>query len=531
MKKKFLAVISSVIALLSVFAVAACDGNDDPGVTVTPVSVRDISSYPYTSYLPGEVFDITGLAIKVNMSNGRTGKYFDTDFTEWTHKDEPLTEDVTKITVTVPNSTLTFDIDIFVGIPADSRITVDTGLLDTVYYAGREADLSSIRVMYFADGEATNIALGDWQLFDGDDKIEDISKTTFTEGEHTLTVKYLNDYTESFSINVAPASSAVYPRRIEAEDCCFALGAIVHDSEKNPNCTLKAGDGCPASDTETNSTAGSIQRDNAAEYWNGVGLDSGSINNGGSGKGVVAALAANQNGLLQYFKFTVNATTAGSYNLNASVQPIGRQSLNGKFSVAVNGGNYKVCASDKYLEGANQVSSYVNLGKKEDGSAVTFTSWLNPFWYNYVTLAKLELRAGANEIRMRLPNGFNANIDYFEVTGADEPACVEPRLISMRETVDGYTVPADVTDKTVYLDYGQTLTDICRTPEAHPFKYTLLYLRLPDGNVVPVGGHMLSQIDYTKTGEQNVTVVCKKLDGTLQAITTFKLFISRSSDA
>ena len=171
----------------------------------------------------------------------------------------------------------------------------------------------------------------------------------------------------------------------------------MHDSEKNPKCTPKAGDGCPASDTETNSTAGSIQRDNAAEYWNGVGLDSGSINNGGSGKGVVAALAANQNGLLLYFKFTVNATTAGSYNLNASVQPIGRQSLNGKFSVAVNGGNYKVCASDKYLEGANQVSSYVNLGKKEDGSAVTFTSWLNPFWYNYVTLAKLELRAGATE--------------------------------------------------------------------------------------------------------------------------------------
>ena len=59
----------------------------------------------------------------------------------------------------------------------------------------------------------------------------------------------------------------------------------------------------------------------------------------------------------------------------------------------------------------------------------------------------------------------------------------------------------------LYLNKGEKLTDLVLTPELHPEKYTLLYIRLSSGKEVPVTERMLDgKVDYNKTGEQTVTV-------------------------
>ncbi len=538
MKKKILAITIAVVLCLSALAFTACGETEEPTDGVTVTSLKDITSYPYTNYLPGEVFDITGLAIKVNLSNGRTRKYFDTDFTEWTHKGEPLTEDVTKITVKLPDDDFTFDIDIFVGIPLDSTILVDaSSVVGNYYYAGTAMDFSAISVKYYANGIATDLSPSEWRLYDGDKRIEDISDFTAEEGKHTFTVKYLSDYKSSFDVQVYPASRSIFPRRIEAEECAYET-SIAHTNGEG--CTGQVTDNCPAAnDLDWDKLAEDCSATTSAEYVAEDGtVQTKSVPKGASGRGAVGSLAAFQNGKLRYFKFKVTVATEGYYDIYAAMQPSSyTYGMGGVFTINVNreldGDKFLYRATDVSggIAGGNRLTDYVEAGTYPDGTPVTYTSYLNSFWQTEVKISTVRLNAGENEIRLRMPNGFNGNIDYFEVRGADERNDPEPLLWSMRNTnADGARVKTDVTDGTVYLQYGQTLSEICNTPDNYPFKFTLLLLRLPDGNIVAVGEHMLSAIDYNKLGEQNVTIVCKTLNGTLQAITTFKLFIYRRSE-
>ena len=88
--------------------------SSDSSGKVTVESV-EITSYPKTDYYPGEVFDITGLVVKANLSNGKSKNYFDADFSTWTHKGEPLTESMDKITLTLPKYDYNFDLVIKVA--------------------------------------------------------------------------------------------------------------------------------------------------------------------------------------------------------------------------------------------------------------------------------------------------------------------------------------------------------------------------------------------------------------------------------
>ena len=107
----------------------------DKDATVASV---DLSVKPLAEYTPGDVFDITGMTVNVNLSNGHTLQYFDADFTSWTHKDEPLTEYVTKITFTIPEREYAyFDFPITVAYADDiNAVTVDKTAFNQ-YYFGR----------------------------------------------------------------------------------------------------------------------------------------------------------------------------------------------------------------------------------------------------------------------------------------------------------------------------------------------------------------------------------------------------------
>lgn len=119
MRKKLTSILMSMILCLSAIAFSAC--NDTPIVPteddiVTIVSFKEITSMPdKVAYKEKEIFDITGLVASVNLSNGKTRKYYATEFKTYTHKDEPLTTAVTKITVTVPETEITFDVPITVS--------------------------------------------------------------------------------------------------------------------------------------------------------------------------------------------------------------------------------------------------------------------------------------------------------------------------------------------------------------------------------------------------------------------------------
>ena len=110
------------------------------------------------------------------------------------------------------------------------------------------------------------------------------------------------------------------------------------------------------------------------------------------------------------------------------------------------------------------------------------------------------MKKGENEIRIYLPTGFPGNLDFFEVVSGK--AVQETKVISVRS---GSAV--DLSKNALYLKKGEKLTDIVDTPERHPVKYTLLYIRTTSGKDVCVLDTMLEgKIDYDKIGEQTITV-------------------------
>lgn len=472
-----------------------CPGHEEEAEVVSAEVVIQPNK---TTYYPGEIFDPTGLGVKATLSNGKTKNYFDMDFTEWTHKDEPLTEDITKITFTIPGTEVTFDVAITVGVPEDLVMTVDTSSLKETYLTTDTIDFSTIVVKVTTGGKTTILEQDMWSLWEADTEIEDITAVTLPAGEHTMTVKYLTEFEKEFTVIVNDPSAVINPAFIEAEDSVYWL-------DEN-------GD-------ETDNAYTINENSSTPEFYNEEGvLSKGSkLASGASGKGAVSSLGSEQNGAKVYFKFTVSVPKAGSYQLFARVQGTSSKApIKGKLTVNINGQTeeggammFVPSSSDGSICAGNQLDKYVDTQGKE------YTGWFNMYWWNMVSIGNYELTQGENIIRIRMPEGFQGNIDYFEVRENDY--IYEPQLFSVRT---GSRV--DLTENVVYLDRGQKLTDLVPAPELHPARYTLIYLRLADGQEVPVLESMLSDINYDQVGEQTVTVTCE------ETISTFKLVIEDS---
>lgn len=474
-----------------------CPGHKEEKATVTKV---DVTVSPKTEYYPGEVFDITGLAVQATLSNGKKKKIFYTDFTEWTHKDEPLTESVTKITFTLPGYDFTFDLQITVGIPEGMTLILDTTALKDEYNTDEKINFSLIKVKTNKNGQTEAVKDEDWTLYNGAAKFSDksVAASDLGAGELTLTVEHVSGLKATFTVKIVDAKNVITPSVIDAEDNVYMLD----------------------NGTETETKYTRVESSTQAEYMDDGTKANNALYNGFNGRGMVTNIDKNYNNI--YFKFKVNVPATGKYDLSVRAQHVNYDNaIKNKFSININGakdasGNLVLTKNniDQTIICGNQLKNYCTLTDEEKAN---FKGYYNMFWWSSCKLGTFELQKGDNEIRVYLTSKIEANIDCFEVTYADEGSA-GASIFSMRTREK-----QSLNGKTLYLAKGEKLTDLVKTPAKHPVKYTLLYLRTSKGKDIPVLESMLEgKVDYNKVGEaQTVTVT----DPVSKETASFTLFI------
>lgn len=463
-----------------------CPGHKAEKPTVTGVSV---TVAPKVNYYPGETFDITGLVATATLSNGKTRTYFDSDFSTWTHKDEGLTTDVTKITVTLPDENYTFDIAITVALPSDLSLTVDTSSLKDSYSTDDTIDFTTLTVRLVSNGYTQILKATDWKLKKGDVEFKDksaVSGSDIGAGSVVLTVEYTVAIKANITVTVVEASKVISPAFIEAEDCAYQLSDA----------------GAETSNKYTTSENSAV----AQIIENGEVKDGGRVKTGASGSGAVSSLQ--QKATKVYFKFNVIVPQDGAYIIRARVQGTGQntcasETSNHPLAVNVNGATGE---DNKLKFTYNSTAQTVRAGNRlteycDEISSYKFTGWYNLFCWNMIDVNTVNLTKGENTIRIYMPKAFAGNIDYFEIVESAE--AVTTKIMSMRT---GSRV--DLSKNTLYLTKGENLTKLSMTPAAHPCQYTLMYIRLTNGQEIPVTGTMLEGlVDYDKVNQlQTITV-------------------------
>ena len=320
-------------------------------------------------------------------------------------------------------------------------------------------------------------------------------------GEQKATVTY-----GTYSVEVY---FYVYEAVIEAEDCAYTF--------ENGN--------------ETTVKYDKVQSKVSADYYKTVTLEDGTtkkvldstspIHNGASGSGTLKDLGSAN---AAFFKFKVSVPASGKYTLKARAQGEWTVYVDGKFSININGqtdegGNYVFTANPKgpQLKGGNRLAEYYAFADDEQGFSLSRTT----YWWQLVELGRFELEKGENEIRIYIPNGVNARIDYFEVTYCDS-AMTSINPAAAIYSVRGSNIE-NLYGKVLTINNGVKLTDIIELNPLHPVKYTRLYLRTSSGNDVAVIDTLLDgKVDYTKIGEEQVVTVTDPVSG---ESASFKLLI------
>ena len=252
---------------------------------------------------------------------------------------------------------------------------------------------------------------------------------------------------------------------------------------------------------ETTNKYASVSNLTNIEYYENGTLKSEQTKDGSSNKKVIALGTGSYNhGKEVFFKFEVNVQETKDYYLFSRLQSINKNDLINCFEININEEKDENGKLKYYKNNYSQIPSLCN-------QTTTFNSvWNNAMWFGMANLGKIHLTKGNNIIRVRMPNGISANIDFFQVRETDSFGA---NLFTVR---DGSHTKLDL----LTLGKDQKITDIISTPSAHPYQYTLMYLRLPNGNEYPIvtkpseGTNVnyvgvLSDIDYTLSS-QKVTV-------------------------
>lgn len=252
---------------------------------------------------------------------------------------------------------------------------------------------------------------------------------------------------------------------------------------------------------ETTNKYASVSNLTNIEYYENETLKSEQTKDGSSNKKVIAlGTGANNHGNEVFFKFEVNVQETKDYYLFSRLQSANENDLINRFEININEEKDENGELKYYKNNYSQIPSLCN-------QTTTFNSvWNNAMWFGMANLGKIHLTKGNNIIRVRMPNGISANIDFFQVRETDSFGA---NLFTVR---DGSHTKLDL----LTLGKDQKITDIISTPSAHQYQYTLMYLRLPNGNEYPVvtkpseGTNVnyvgvLSDIDYTLSS-QKVTV-------------------------
>lgn len=462
-----------------------CLGHNEK-LSVTDV---EITTAPRTWYYVGEKFDVSDLKVVATLSTGKTKTFKGSKFTDYTHKDEALTAGVDKITLTVPNSDYTFDVAITVSGPTGNEMVVDASGLKNFYTTTEEIDFSVLSVKMSKGELLRTLSAKEWVLKINNKEVEDIYSVSAEKigiGEKKVVVEFVANPTikAEITVSVIDADLAITPSIIEAEDCVYMLS----DDRK-----------------ETDSPFAGIQDMITCEYKEPEGWINQSryLKTGASGKGSLWCLEEFQSGKNVYFKFKVSVPADGNYTIKARAQTVGERDISGKFAINVNNEKNADGTLKFHTETEKQMCAPCNqleLYCPNNTDVKEFTNYCNSFWWDSITVGTVSMKKGENEIRIYLPTGFPGNLDFFEV--ASGKAVQETKVISVRS---GSVV--DLSKNALYLKKGEKLTDIVDTPERHPVKYTLLYIRTTSGKEVCVLDTILEgKIDYDKVGEQTITV-------------------------
>ena len=474
-----------------------CKGHKDDGPS-TPVTIKNVQVVvkPKTEYYPGEVFDPSGLVMKATLSSNKSKNLFDKDLASWTHKDEKLTEEVTKITLTLSGYDYSFDLPITVGFPKDMTVTADTSTLKEKYTTDETIDFTTVSVRVTTGGTTTVLKESEWKLFKGETEITDKSAVKAKDlgiGDITLTAQYLPGQEKNFTVTIVDATKVISPAFIEAEDCVYNL-----DDDGN----------------ETDTLYTYVEATSRAQYYSDTTLAFTTISSGASGRGAVARLTGQYSGKKVFFKFNVNVPEDGSYKIRARAQAVGKQNVKNRIAVNINGAKgadgkfeFTLNNENQYIYAGNRMGEYCDLAGK------SYTNYYNMFWWGVLDIGSFELKKGENTIRVYMPSGIEGNIDYFEVVASEEAQTA--KIMSMRT---GARV--DLSKNVLYLEKGKKLTDIVVTNELHPLTYTLLYIRLSTGVEVPVLGKWVEdKIDYTKVGVEQIITVTDDVSGETASFT------------
>lgn len=310
------------------------------------------------------------------------------------------------------------------------------------------------------------------------------------------------------------------PIVIEAEDCVYMLN---ENGAETPNAYTTKESVAIAEyyDTITNADGSTTNKLHPFKDENGKVQGKVTISNGSSGKGAVSSL--DRYGKKVYFKLSVDAPVKGSYKLKARAQGPGASEIKDLLHVNVNNAKdadgkliFTTNSDSQKLTAGNQLNAYCDTAGKN------YTNWCNMFWWGMIDVGTFELNKGRNEIRVYMPNNFPGNIDYFELVAGTADGKEAPAIISYRSDLSG-----NLDGKVLHIAKGTELTSVVPTPELHPAKYTLLYLRTSSCKEVPVLESMLEgKVDYSKVGvEQLVTVT----DPVSKEEASFKLFIDANA--
>lgn len=495
-----------------------CTCKAKPSVPDAEAEVESVEvlSYPVTEYVPGQIFDISGLSVSVKLSNGNTKRIRYAKFTYWTHKDEPLTEKVDKITFEVPGYDYYFDIPVTVKKSETMKFIADGASLPDYVEPNTAVDLA-IKA-YAVDGEKlTEITDKEYSVYVDGQKIAKPSEYVFT-GEGNKRVKYeYQGMTNEYTVAVAK-NNGVCPYVHEAESSTW-LNLVTEVKDESGKVTQRI--------------RGKEQNSKAAWYMSNIYCESPDENGVLVGKSLVAGVSggrfayyfeAAQAGYKTYFEMKATVPEDGDYDIMIRANVQSSQVKTGSiYEYCVNGQldsnglyTYTQATSEDILYNGSQLSQYTPDYSAQAG----YKNWNNLMSWSTARVETVHLKKGQNTVKFRYTRGSGGYVDYFYLqptTGTDEQTA---GIFAAR---NGKFIQLGG-EKYFILTKGQKLSSFTNTPENHLVQYTNIFYRFESGFEINVTENMISGIDYNKTGLQTVTVNT----GTFykqSATTTFKVLV------
>lgn len=523
--KKMLGVLLAVLLCFSfVIPLVACgdpddnsepvDRNKDPYVK----SVEILTQPTKTTYFEGEVFNPSGLTFNATWiieGKEKVIKLTHGTCQSWTHKNEPLTADVDKITFTIYGCT--FDIPITVEAMAGAELVVDRSTVRAEYNEGDAIDFSGVVVRAKkTDGTFLSVSLDNCGLFDGETAIAADDRRAYVPatGEHTFKITYL-DMKYTFGVNVIARDEAILPYHVQAEEHTYLYRSAGDTAD---------GTAYDAGGTESNT----LWNKKESTSWYNKGAKENTfirLSTGAEG----TAISNTERLKTWYIKFNVTVPADGEYDIWMRAQSVANTDLSQLFRININEEKDTDGTSLKYTA-ANTTDKVMKGNQRflEDGQTLDGIGWFNMYFWTFANLGTYTLKKGENVIRLQ-PTGDSSspNIDYFEVRKA-ATSDVADGTTSVTSVRKGEAVALD-DDTPLYLSLGTKLGDITGMADSYASKvegdstvypvtehYTLVYLRVygyvaADGTkvfmaAVPVTEEMITGIDYTQAGEYTASV-------------------------